>query len=51
MDPNTTDVHRALCYDRLHIVLRGLFGDHMWPELQILIGFLGRDFAAKVDKK
>ncbi|KAG1801818.1 hypothetical protein EV424DRAFT_1474720 [Suillus variegatus] len=50
MDPKTTDVHRALSYDRLHIVHRGLFGDHMWPELQILVGFLGRDSSAKVDK-
>ncbi|KAG2103089.1 uncharacterized protein F5147DRAFT_580627 [Suillus discolor] len=50
MNRKTTDVHRALCYDRLHIVLRGLFGDHMWPELQVLIGLLGRDFAVKVDQ-
>ncbi|KAG1856136.1 hypothetical protein F4604DRAFT_1883164 [Suillus subluteus] len=50
MNRKTTDVHHALSYDRLHIVLRGLFGDHMWPELQMLISFLGRDFAVKVDQ-
>ncbi|KAG1864088.1 hypothetical protein C8R48DRAFT_672801 [Suillus tomentosus] len=50
MNCKTTDVHRALCYDRLHIVLRSLFGDHMWPELQVLIGLLGHDFAVKVDQ-
>ncbi|KAG2050455.1 hypothetical protein BDR06DRAFT_983998 [Suillus hirtellus] len=48
MNHKTTDVHCALCYDHLHIVLRGLFGDHMWPELQALIGLLGRDFTVKV---
>ncbi|KAG1879905.1 hypothetical protein F4604DRAFT_1880040 [Suillus subluteus] len=28
----------------------GLFGDHMWPELQLLIGLLGLDIAVKIDK-
>ncbi|KAG0705638.1 hypothetical protein DFH29DRAFT_980865 [Suillus ampliporus] len=50
MNPETTDVHQVLCYDRLHTVLRGLFGDHMWPELQLLIGLLGCNSAAKIDE-
>ncbi|KAG2120420.1 uncharacterized protein F5147DRAFT_785151 [Suillus discolor] len=37
MNHKTTDVHRALCYDHLHI-------------LQVLIGLLGRDYAVKVDQ-
>ncbi|KAG1726420.1 uncharacterized protein EDB91DRAFT_1239645 [Suillus paluster] len=50
MNLKTTDVHRALCYDRLHAVLRGLFGDHMWPELQLLIGLLGCNPTVKIDQ-
>ncbi|KAG2122316.1 hypothetical protein BD769DRAFT_1389778 [Suillus cothurnatus] len=51
MNRKTTDVHCALCYDHLHIVLQGLFGDHMWPELQVLISLLGCDITVKVDQK
>ncbi|KAG2115634.1 hypothetical protein DEU56DRAFT_919346 [Suillus clintonianus] len=50
MNPKTTDVHRALCYDHLYVVLRGLFGDHIWPEMQLLIGPLGRNLVAKIDE-
>ncbi|KAG1735740.1 uncharacterized protein EDB91DRAFT_1083640 [Suillus paluster] len=50
MNLKTTHMHRALCYDRLHAVLRGLFRDHMWPELQLLIGLLGRNPTMKIDQ-
>ncbi|KAG1745062.1 uncharacterized protein EDB91DRAFT_1080570 [Suillus paluster] len=50
MNLKTTDVHHVLCYDRLHAVLWGLFGDHMWPELQLLIGLLGRNPTMKIDQ-
>ncbi|KAG1748936.1 uncharacterized protein EDB91DRAFT_1244739 [Suillus paluster] len=50
MNLKTTDIHCALCYDQLHAVLRGLFRDHMWPELQLLIGLLGRNPTMKIDQ-
>ncbi|KAG1831971.1 hypothetical protein F4604DRAFT_1946273 [Suillus subluteus] len=50
MNHKTTDVHRALSHDRLHIDILGFFGDHMWSELQLLIGLLGRDKVAQVDE-
>ncbi|KAG1884129.1 hypothetical protein F4604DRAFT_1878866 [Suillus subluteus] len=49
-DVDTTDVHRALSHDRLHVDILGFFGDHMWSELQLLIGLLGRDKVAQVDE-
>ncbi|KAG1867364.1 hypothetical protein F4604DRAFT_1881653 [Suillus subluteus] len=50
MNNKTTDVHRTLSYDRLHVNILGFFGDHMWSELQLLIGLLGCDGVAQVDE-
>ncbi|KAG1776490.1 hypothetical protein EV702DRAFT_1046098 [Suillus placidus] len=50
MNHKTTDVHHALSHDRLHVDILGFFGDHMWSELQLLIGLLGCDKVAQVDE-
>ncbi|KAG2100727.1 hypothetical protein BD769DRAFT_1643762 [Suillus cothurnatus] len=51
MNHKTTDVHRALSYDHLHVDILSFFGDHMWSKLQLLIGLLGHDKVAQVDEK
>jgi hypothetical protein len=51
MNHKTTDVHHALSYDHLHVNILSFFGDHMWSELQLLIGLLGHDKVAQVDEK
>ncbi|KAG1726802.1 uncharacterized protein EDB91DRAFT_1239606 [Suillus paluster] len=44
-----TDVHRALLHDKLHFNNKGLFSDHMWPELQKWVECLGRQATVQID--
>ncbi|KAG1756155.1 hypothetical protein EDD22DRAFT_981579 [Suillus occidentalis] len=43
------DVHRALSFDRLHTNNAGMWGDHLWSELQFWLEDLGREAAVKID--
>jgi hypothetical protein len=45
------DVHRALSFDRLHTNNAGMWGDHLWSELQFWLQDLGREAAVKIDAK
>jgi hypothetical protein len=45
------DVHRALSFDRLHTNNAGMWGDHLWSELQFWLKELGRTAVVKVDAK
>ncbi|KAG1858282.1 hypothetical protein C8R48DRAFT_748763 [Suillus tomentosus] len=46
----STDVHRALSWDKLHFHSGGEWSDHLWVELQKHISSLGRDKISQVDK-
>ncbi|KAG2336213.1 hypothetical protein BDR05DRAFT_1006072 [Suillus weaverae] len=43
------DIHRALSFDCLHINNAGMWGDHLWSELQFWLEDLGREAAVKID--
>ncbi|KAG1837830.1 hypothetical protein F4604DRAFT_1601105 [Suillus subluteus] len=43
------DVHRALSFDRLHTNNAGMWGDHLWSELQFWLEDLGREAVVKID--
>ncbi|KAG2103715.1 uncharacterized protein F5147DRAFT_746667 [Suillus discolor] len=43
------DVHRALSFDRLHSNNAGMWGDHLWSELQFWLKDLGREAIVKID--
>ena len=45
------DVHRALSFDRLHTNNAGMWGNHLWSELQFWLAELGREAVVKVDVK
>ena len=45
-----SDPHAALAFDRLHTFHGGLFGRHLWPELQVIIEALGRGAMATVNE-
>ncbi|KAG2047497.1 hypothetical protein BDR06DRAFT_1013796 [Suillus hirtellus] len=47
----STDVHRALSWDKLHFHSGGEWSDHLWVELQKHISSLGCDKISQVDKK
>ncbi|KAG1733838.1 hypothetical protein EDB19DRAFT_1896555 [Suillus lakei] len=47
---SSTDVHRALSWDKLHFHSGGLWSDHLWVELQKYINSLGREKMSQVDK-
>lgn len=44
------DVFRALCFDRLHTHHEGLWGKHLWIELQKCVNEVGRHAATKIDE-
>ncbi|KAG2157550.1 hypothetical protein DEU56DRAFT_722843 [Suillus clintonianus] len=44
------DVFRALCFDRLHTHHEGLWGKHLWIELQKWINETGRQAATMIDE-
>ena len=46
---NNSDVHAALSWDRLHAYHTGLFGKHLWTDLQDHIKDLGRATIKQVD--
>ncbi|KAG1738384.1 uncharacterized protein EDB91DRAFT_1237752 [Suillus paluster] len=46
----STDVHRALLWDKLHFHSGGGWSDHLWVELQKYINGLGQDKTSQVDK-
>jgi hypothetical protein len=46
-----SDPYAALSWDRLHAYHTGLFGKHLWPELQMHINNLGREAAQTVDRR
>ncbi|KAG1741895.1 uncharacterized protein EDB91DRAFT_1237102 [Suillus paluster] len=46
----STDVHRALSWDKLHFHSGGEWSDHLWVELQKYINGLGQDKTSQVDK-
>jgi len=46
---NNSDVHAALSFDRLHAHHAGLFGKHLWEELQERITDLGRQAVKQLD--
>ncbi|KAG2048530.1 hypothetical protein BDR06DRAFT_975916 [Suillus hirtellus] len=50
MNHKTTNVHRILSHDHLHVNILSFFRDHMWSKLQLLIGLLGHDKIAQVDE-
>ncbi|KAL4248361.1 hypothetical protein ABKN59_009698 [Abortiporus biennis] len=41
--------HHTLSFDHLHAYHLGLFGDHLWPELQILVEKIGPHAKSLVD--
>ncbi|KAG1793231.1 hypothetical protein EV424DRAFT_1475677 [Suillus variegatus] len=43
------DVHRALLFDHLHTNNSGMWGDHLWSELQFWLEDLEREVAVKID--
>ncbi|OJA20946.1 hypothetical protein AZE42_03510 [Rhizopogon vesiculosus] len=43
------DVHQALSFDRLHTNNTGMWGDHLWSELQFWLKELGREAVVKID--
>ncbi|KAG2038095.1 hypothetical protein BDR03DRAFT_933759 [Suillus americanus] len=43
------DVHQALSFDHLHTNNGGMWGDHLWSELQFWLEDLGREAAVKID--
>ncbi|KII83174.1 hypothetical protein PLICRDRAFT_58549 [Plicaturopsis crispa FD-325 SS-3] len=45
-----SDPFRLLSFDRLHFYHSGLFGDHIWPELQKFICDQGRSSKVNVDR-
>lgn len=46
-----SDVHYTLSWDRLHAYHLGVFGQHLWPELKMIIEDLGRLPAKSVDER
>lgn len=44
-----SDPYRALCFDPLHTNPLGLFGDHLWPEVQSLT--TDREISTEVDRR
>ncbi|KAG2116407.1 uncharacterized protein F5147DRAFT_743074 [Suillus discolor] len=44
------DVFCALCFDRLHTHHEGLWGKHLWIELQKCVNEVGRHAATKIDE-
>jgi len=45
------DVHRALSFERMHAHHAGLWGKHLWKEVQFWIAELGREAAVRMDTK
>ncbi|KIJ07425.1 hypothetical protein PAXINDRAFT_164593 [Paxillus involutus ATCC 200175] len=43
------DSHRLTSFDRLHANHEGMFGDHLWVELQAILNEIGRAAVAEVD--
>ncbi|KAG2138254.1 hypothetical protein BD769DRAFT_1384774 [Suillus cothurnatus] len=43
------DIHRALSFDHLHSNNAGMWGDHLWSELQFWLKDLGREAIVKID--
>ncbi|KAI0073150.1 hypothetical protein K474DRAFT_1710969 [Panus rudis PR-1116 ss-1] len=46
-----SDPFKAVSFDRLHAYHEGLWGKHIWPELQKHIELLGREAAQSVDNQ
>ncbi|KAG1797825.1 uncharacterized protein HD556DRAFT_1431036 [Suillus plorans] len=44
------DIFHALCFDRLHTHHEGLWGKHLWIELQKCVNEVGRHAATKIDE-
>ncbi|KAG1736663.1 uncharacterized protein EDB91DRAFT_1238031 [Suillus paluster] len=49
-DVELLDVFHALCFDRLHTHHEGLWGKHLWIELQKWINEAGRQAATMIDE-
>ncbi|KAG1781489.1 hypothetical protein EV702DRAFT_1041997 [Suillus placidus] len=49
-DVDLLDVFHALCFDRLHTHHEGLWGKHLWIELQKWINEAGRQAATEIDE-
>ncbi|KAG2046461.1 hypothetical protein BDR06DRAFT_992159 [Suillus hirtellus] len=49
-DVELLDIFRALCFDRLHTHHEGLWGKHLWIELQKCVNEVGRHTVTKIDE-
>lgn len=46
---HNTDVYSAICWDRLHAYIIGLFASHLWEQFKLIVDLLGREAAKLID--
>ena len=44
-----TDVYSAVCWDRLHAYILGLFASHLWEQFKSVVNILSREAAKLID--